>query len=112
MRYTLAASRARARAGIDGAELRGPITMVRRAPVPATVDDGPRAELRARLRHEAEQSLARREEEIDATPSSRSKAIAGQVAWAMPDPGDELGEYLLTYEQENDADEDRRGHGD
>lgn len=128
-RYSLSLTRARAGAGFDGAEL----PVVARAPfasrpgpasAPAVEDNGPRAELRARLRAEVDAALAApHEREIDPSPSSRPQAIRGQVAWAElgaeEDEEDERGEdiegamrevrgegggFLMTYDQENDND--------
>ena len=130
-RYSLSLTRARAGAGFDGAEL----PVVARAPfasrpgpasAPAVEDNGPRAELRARLRAEVDAALAApHEREIDPSPSSRPQAIRGQVAWAElgaeeneeDDRGDDLegamaevrgegGGFEMSYSEENDA---RRG---
>ena len=90
----LAPSRRRPGAGLDGAELpmRAPPARPGLAAAPATVNEGSRAELRARLRHEVEQGLVAREEEIDPTPSSRPHQLAslgiGSIETAPASDGD------------------------
>ena len=110
-RYSLTVPRQRPGAGFDGAEL----PMVRPAP-PAETRRDPAPELRARHRHEALLAFTvERPEEIDPTPSSRPGALAamgvGGEPEPEPEPESESG-YQLSYLEENDNDDDRRGHGD